>query len=324
MTQAIKSGITNRFTGVLERHGIKAIRRAPLRELQVNVGWLCNQACHHCHVDAGPRRTEIMTRETMDLIIQWVGRHKIKSVDITGGAPEMIPDFRYFVESLIKSGAEITSRCNLTVLEEPGQEETAQWYANNSIRLVCSLPCYTKDNVDAQRGKGVFAKSIRVLQRLNELGYGHTLPLDLMYNPGGAFLPPSQCRLEADYKKRLQDDYGIRFSRLLVLTNLPISRFSHYLDKNNKTDEYYQLLEDNFNPATVDGLMCRHLVSVDWQGSIFDCDFNQVLRLPTINGNNKKLWDITPDSLAGQHLITDDHCLGCTAGAGSSCGGVLT
>ncbi|MBE9515338.1 MAG: arsenosugar biosynthesis radical SAM protein ArsS [Proteobacteria bacterium] len=308
---------------MLDKHGLAPLRRAPLSELQINVGWLCNQACNHCHVDAGPKRTEIMSRKTMDHIIRWVRQHNIKSVDITGGAPEMNPDFRYLVESLIESGTAITSRCNLTVLEEPGQADTAQWYAQQGVKLVCSLPCYSKSNVDNQRGKGVFEKSIRGLLTLNALGYGDNLQLDLMYNPGGAFLPPAQCKLEADYKKQLCDNFGIRFSSLLVLSNLPISRFSHYLDHNGETESYFQLLENSFNPGTVDSLMCRHLISVDWLGNIYDCDFNQILRLPTSKGSNTKLWDTDPQTLDNQCISVGDHCLGCTAGAGSSCGGEL-
>ena len=324
MPQSACKMLPNRFGAMFDKHGLAPLRRAPLRELQVNVGWLCNQACNHCHVDAGPKRTEIMSRHTIDQIIHWARQHNIKSVDITGGAPEMNPDFRYFVESLTATGIAITSRCNLTILEEAGQEDTAQWYAQQSVRLVCSLPCYTQDNVDTQRGKGVFEKSIRALQKLNKLGYGDSLQLDLMYNPGGAYLPPAQSKLEADYKKQLQDNFGIRFSNLLVLSNLPISRFSHFLERNGETEPYYQLLEDNFNPDTVDSLMCRHLISVDWEGRIFDCDFNQILRLPTSNGSEIRLWDIDPVTLNNQCISVDSHCLGCTAGAGSSCGGELS
>ena len=324
MPQPVCKTSPNRFGAMFDKHGLAPLRRAPLRELQVNVGWLCNQACNHCHVDAGPKRTEIMSRDTIDHIIDWIRKHNIRSVDITGGAPEMNPDFRYFVESLIESGIAITSRCNLTVLEEAGQEDTAQWYAQQGVRLVCSLPCYTQHNVDTQRGKGVFEKSIRALLKLNKLGYGDSLQLDLMYNPGGAFLPPAQSKLEADYKKQLQDNFGIRFSNLLVLSNLPISRFSHYLERKGETESYYQLLEDNFNPDTVDSLMCRHLISVDWEGRIYDCDFNQVLRLPTSYGSQARLWDIDPEALNSQCISIDSHCLGCTAGAGSSCGGELS
>jgi len=264
-----------------------------------------------------------MSAETVDRIIDWIGTHNMRSVDITGGAPELNPHFRRLVEACRKQDVAVTSRCNLTVLEEPGQEDTASWYATNNVRLVCSLPCYSEINVDSQRGKGVFEKSIRMLQTLNALGYGDTLQLDLMYNPGGAFLPPSQPSLEHDYRKRLLDDFGIRFSSLLVLSNLPISRFAHYLERTGQCESYMQLLKDNFNPDTLDGLMCRHLVSVDWQGRVYDCDFNQILGLGLGYRRNTRLWDIDPDMLYETIIATDSHCLGCTAGAGSSCGGSL-
>lgn len=312
------------FDATLAEYGL-SLTRAPLSELQINVGKLCNQACHHCHVEAGPKRTEIMQRETVDRILDWADKAAIRHADITGGAPELNPSFRYLVESLQRLGATVISRCNLSVLFEPGQEDLAAWYARRQVRLVCSLPCYTQDNVDAQRGKGVFNKSIEALRLLNAHGYGLTeaLPLDLVYNPGGAFLPPAQQQLEADYKRRLADDFGIYFSKLLTITNLPISRFAHYLAREHKERDYMQLLRDNFNPATVEGLMCRHLISVDWQGYVYDCDFNQMLDLPLADKGKTLLWDLDPASLSDSTVATDAHCLGCTAGAGSSCGGAL-
>ena len=312
------------FDALLAQHGL-ALTRAPLSELQINLGKLCNQACHHCHVEAGPRRSEIMTRETVDEILYWARQAGIKSADITGGAPELNPHFRYLVESLQSLGAAVTSRCNLSVLFEPGQHDLARWYASHRVRLVCSLPCYSKENVDAQRGKGVFVKSIEALQLLNAQGYGvnDALPLDLVYNPGGAFLPPAQQALQADYKQRLLEDFGIRFSSLLTLTNLPISRFAHFLEREHRHHEYMTLLRDHFNPLTVPGLMCRHLISVDWQGYVYDCDFNQMLELPLAAAGKTRLRDIEVAELAGRPIATGPHCLGCTAGAGSSCGGAL-
>lgn len=294
-------------------------------ELQINLGKLCNLACHHCHVDAGPKRTEIMTWEVMEKILAWANKAKISRVDLTGGAPEMNPHFRQFCAALIDMGIQITSRCNITVLFEPGQEDLAQWYADNKVRLVCSLPCYTEDNVDAQRGKGVFDKSIAGLQKLNSLGYGTEadLSLDLVYNPGGAFLPPPQMSLEQDYRSMLGDNFNIVFSSLLAITNIPINRFAHALKRDGELEDYQHLLVENFNAATVDSLMCKSLINLDWEGRVFDCDFNQMLDIPMGGGEQRYLWDIAIDQVAGMPIATNRHCFGCTAGAGSSCGGVL-
>ncbi len=313
------------FRSALRRHGFSGLTRARLRELQINVGRVCNQACSHCHVDAGPKRTETMAWGTMEQILSWAGRAQISDIDITGGAPELNPDFRRFVDGFLSLRASVTSRCNLTVLLQPGQEDLAAWYAERHIRLVCSLPCYTKKNVDSQRGDGVFDKSIAALKRLNAVGYGRDgrLVLDLVYNPGGAFLPPAQCKLEADYRKHLLDDFGIRFTRLLTLTNLPINRFAHFLERTGQYRAYMELLGTSFNPATLQNLMCRHLISVDWQGRVFDCDFNQMLDLPLEGGPHRFLWDIDVETLTDRQIAVGSHCLGCTAGAGSSCGGVL-
>jgi radical SAM/Cys-rich protein len=321
----LKPAAESSFSRCLQESGQRPLHRERLRELQVNVGRLCNQACSHCHVDAGPKRIEIMTWETMKKILDWSRTSGITAVDITGGAPEINPHFRRFVNALTVLGTQITSRCNLTVLLEPGQEDLASWYAQRKIRLVCSLPCYTQKNVDAQRGEGVFEKSITALKRLNTAGYGHdkALQLDLVYNPGGAFLPGAQEKLEADYKQRLKEDFGIVFSRLMTITNLPINRFAHYLERTGEYDRYMQLLEENFNPATVPGLMCRHLISVDWLGRVYDCDFNQMLDLPLGDKPHRFLWDLNTPQLDGAPIAVDNHCLGCTAGAGSSCGGAL-
>ena len=313
------------FEQVLDDHQLK-LTRAPANELQINLGKLCNLACHHCHVDAGPKRTEIMNWSVMEKILQWIDNSKITQVDLTGGAPELNPSFRRFCEALVKRNISITSRCNITVLFEPGQEDLGQFYAQNKIRLVCSLPCYTEDNVDAQRGKGVFDKSIRGLQDLNALGYGRdpSLQLDLVYNPGGAFLPPPQADLEQDYRDMLGREFNITFSSLLAITNLPINRFAHALRRDKQLEDYQHLLVTNFNERTVEGLMCRHLVNIDWEGRVYDCDFNQMLELPMAGKPTRHLWDITPTDLEGQPIATQRHCFGCTAGSGSSCSGVLS
>jgi radical SAM/Cys-rich protein len=313
------------FTGCLYAHGVGPLRRGPLSELQVNVGRLCNQACGHCHVDAGPKRTEIMAWKTMQRILVWAEGAAIDRVDITGGAPELNANFRRLVDAFISLGVKVTSRCNLTVLLEPGQEDLAAWYAARCVRLVCSLPCYSRKNVDAQRGDGVFDKSIQALQLLNSHGYGSqdALRLDLVYNPGGATLPPPQVRLEQDYRRRLGEDFGIRFNHLLTLTNLPINRFAHYLDRTGQRQAYQRLLVENFNVNTVPGLMCRHLLSVDWQGRVYDCDFNQMLDLPLGTGHQRYLWELDAEGLHNNIVGVGPHCFGCTAGNGSSCGGAL-
>ncbi len=312
------------FERVLDQHGLNLQHEKP-NELQINLGKLCNLACHHCHVDAGPKRTEIMTWATMEKILHWAKRAGIKKVDLTGGAPELNPDFRRFCLELLAMGVQITSRCNITVLFEPGQHDLAQWYADHKIRLVCSLPCYTEDNVDAQRGKGVFDKSIAGLQRLNSLGYGSKkeLSLDLVYNPGGAFLPPPQFALETDYRKMLGDNFGIVFSNLLAITNIPINRFAHALKRDGVLDTYQETLVSSFNADTVNQVMCRYLINLDWEGRVFDCDFNQMLNIPMSGASQRFLWDIDIDAVEGQSIATNRHCFGCTAGAGSSCGGVL-
>lgn len=314
------------FNQTLRQHNLFPLTRATLRELQVNLGYRCNQACEHCHVEAGPKRTEMMAAETMDKILLWAAQNGIDSADLTGGAPELIPGFRRFVDGLLERGIGVTSRCNLTVLFEPGQEDLAQWYAERKVRLVCSLPCYTAKNVEAQRGKGVFGKSIEALQALNRQGYGRRsgLRLDLVYNPVGATLPPPQAGLQDDYKVRLKADFDIDFDSLLTIANLPINRFEHFLARTGQLHGYQQLLVDNFNPATVRPLMCRHLLSVDWQGYLYDCDFNQMLKLPMAASGRKQLWQITRAQLENAPIALGKHCFGCTAGAGSSCGGALT
>lgn len=314
------------FDEVLNQHQYQLKHLTPT-ELQINLGKLCNLACHHCHVDAGPKRTEVMTWSTMLKILNWVERSNVKHVDLTGGAPELNPHFRDFCDQLIKLGITITSRCNLTVLFEPNQTDLASWYAQRKVRLVCSLPCYSEENVNAQRGKGVFDKSIKALQQLNQAGYGaddSSLTLDLVYNPNGAFLPPSQAKLEQDYRAMLADNFSIQFNNLLTITNLPINRFAHSLKRDGKLDNYQELLVDNFNIETLDGLMCRHQINLDWLGQIYDCDFNQMLDIPFAGKRARYLWELDVDNVQGQAVAVDKHCFGCTAGAGSSCGGALT
>jgi radical SAM/Cys-rich protein len=315
------------FAVALHRHGLPRLTRAPLSTLQVNLGRLCNQACEHCHVDAGPKRTEIMSWPTMRGIIDWSRENGIRDFDITGGAPEMIPHFREFVDECLGLGAKVGVRCNLTILLESGYEDLHHWYAKRGISLTCSLPCYSKENTDGQRGKGVFDRSIEALQRLNSVGYGidPALCLDLVYNPGGAFLPPPQAALEKDYKRELSERFGISFNRLLALANLPINRFEHFLKNNGQLESYRQLLIDAFNPDTVPALMCRHLLSVDWLGQVYDCDFNQMLEMPIIHDAKRpKLWDVDVRQLEHSAIAVGEHCFGCTAGAGSSCGGSLS
>ncbi len=314
------------FHTTLRAHGFDKLRRAQIREIQVNVGKLCNQACNHCHVDAGPHRTEIMSWETMEKIIQWCAIHEIRSLDITGGAPELNPHFRRFVDAGLSNGATITSRCNLTVILTAGQEDLADWYANRRVKLICSLPCYSRENLEQQRGKGVFEQSIQALQMLNKLGYGRQpdLQLDLVYNPNGAFLPPAQSELEATYKLRLIEDFDIHFNHLYTLTNLPISRFKHYLERTGEYTRYMNMLQMEFNAQTVPELMCQHIISVDWTGRIYDCDFNQMLNMPAGWRPPRYLWEQGTDQLIKQRIAVDSHCFGCTAGSGSSCGGSLT
>jgi radical SAM/Cys-rich protein len=319
----------NRFAQKLARERLP-LRHNTTEVLQINVGKLCNLTCNHCHVNAGPKRKEIMSRETIDRIVDWLAKTEIPTVDLTGGAPEMIPDFRYFVERVraLQPHRKIIDRCNLTILLERGYEGLSEFLAKHKVEIIASMPCYTPDNVNAQRGEGVFDGSIKALRLLNSLGYGRNadLLLDLVYNPVGAFLPGPQAELEADYKRELASHFGVTFNKLYTITNLPIARFAAYLRHNNKLDEYMQLLIDAFNPATIDGLMCRNTVSVGWRGEVYDCDFNQQLDMQwSSNGQTNRLflWDIDPEEIANREIMTGDHCFGCTAGAGSSCGGAL-
>jgi radical SAM/Cys-rich protein len=312
----------NAFDQKLTEHRL-TLRRARVETLQVNVGRKCNQACRHCHVDAGPWRTEMISEETARRIADWIHEHRPAVVDITGGAPELSEHFRFLVQTARAAGSRVIDRNNLTILEESGFENLPAFLAENGVEVVASLPCYLPDNVTKQRGAGVYEKSIRGLKKLNAVGYGRTLPLHLVYNPVGASLPGSQAELEADYRAALRRHHQIEFTSLYTITNQPIARFADDLQEQGKWDAYLELLANAFNPATLENLMCRTTISVGYRGEVYDCDFNQMLGLQRRNGKPLYLWDITPQSLAGEDVITDVHCLACTAGSGSSCGGAV-
>lgn len=304
-----------------------ALRRERLETLQVNLGKYCNLACNHCHVEAGPKRTEIMDRSTAEQIVAWLQENSVVNLDLTGGAPELNPEFRFLVQAGRKLGLHMMDRCNLTVLYEPGQEDLAYFLADNQVEIIASLPCYSFANVDKQRGNGVFESSLRALQQLNALGYGQpgsALDLNLVYNPVGAHLPPPQQSLEAEYKRELFEHFGIVFNHLFTITNMPIKRYRNYLEISGQLETYLHLLLQSYNPQTLDNLMCRSLVSVDWLGQIYDCDFNQMLDLEIPGTAGRKLWNYSAQELIHRPITLGNHCYGCTAGVGSSCGGVLT
>jgi radical SAM/Cys-rich protein len=312
---------------LLEAIPFPALRRGRLDTLQVNVGYRCNQSCVHCHVNAGPNRTEEMTGEIADLVLDVLARRGIATLDITGGAPELNPHFRRMVHGARALGVKVMDRCNLTILSEPGQDDLAEFLAAERVEIVASMPCYLADNVDRQRGKGVFDGSIRGLKHLNALGYGRdpALVLNLVYNPQGPSLPPAQGPLEADYKRILGETHGIVFNRLFVLANMPIQRFGSMLVSKGEFDGYLRLLQDAHLDANLDGVMCRNLISIDWRGYVYDCDFNQMLDLPLARGANQRvhLSDLLDADLADNPVRVAGHCYGCTAGQGSSCGGAL-
>ncbi|MBI5116029.1 arsenosugar biosynthesis radical SAM protein ArsS [Candidatus Poribacteria bacterium] len=296
-----------------------------IETLQVNLGLRCNQQCRHCHVSASPRRTEMMEWPTIRLVLDTAENLQYKLVDLTGGAPELNPHFHRFVEALRRHGLPVQVRTNLTVLLEPGMENMPEWYRENEVCLVASLPCYLEENVRAQRGRGVYEKSVAAIKRLNAVGYGVSddLQLDLVYNPGGPFLPPEQTSLEADYRRELAERFGITFSRLLTITNMPIGRFQAELSRQSCEKEYLKLLQESFNPQTLEGLMCRRQLSVGWDGTLFDCDFNLALGRAVNHGAPDHITRFDPSLLKRRRIVTGDHCFGCTAGAGSSCGGAL-
>ena len=305
------------------------IKRGTLTTLQVNVGYVCNQACRHCHVNAGPTRIEIMTRDNIDHIIAFLGNSGVTTLDITGGAPELNPHFRDLVGAARALNIEVIDRCNLTIFEQPGQADTAEFLAAQGVQVTASLPCYLEDNVEQQRGKGVFGASIRGLQKLNALGYaqpGSGLMLNLVYNPQGPSLPPPQQALEADYRKHLGTHYDVTFNHLYTLTNMPIQRFGSTLISKGQFHSYMELLRDVYQASNLDAVMCRSLISVDWQGYVYDCDFNQMLNLPLrISANPRThITDLMNRDITGRPIVVKEHCYGCTAGQGSSCSGALT
>jgi radical SAM/Cys-rich protein len=317
-----------------------SITRESVQTLQLNLGYLCNLSCTHCHVNAGPKRTELMDKATIDSVLAYIDKHNIKSLDLTGGAPEMNPHFCYLVEQATKRNVSVIDRCNLTILLEPGYEYLADFLVKHKVIITASLPCYAEQNVDKQRGKGVFKESIVALQRLNALGYGAdpSLELNLVYNPDGICLPPNQVTLEADYKTNLWADYNIVFHQLFTITNMPISRFGGMLLSKGLYDEYVQILKDNFSQNNLDSVMCKTLLSIDWQGYVYDCDFNQMLDMPLhyaqydvqeslgVISSDKKRWhiaELVEATLDDGAIMIGEHCYGCTAGQGSSCGGAL-
>jgi radical SAM/Cys-rich protein len=313
---------------LMQKYGFPALHRGQLDTLQVNLGYRCNQSCLHCHVNASPQRTETMSRETVADVLAFLDVSGVRQLDLTGGAPELNAHFRSLVMRAREIGVHVMDRCNLTILAEPGQEGLAEFLAHQQVEITASLPCYLEDNVDRQRGKGVFKRSIGALQRLNALGYGlddGRLALNLVYNPQGAVLPPAQAGLEADYKKNLGERFGIRFTRLYTLANMPIQRFGSTLVSKGTFDEYMALLRGAHRNENLENVMCRHLLSVDWQGYVYDCDFNQMLELPLRLEGKKRphLTDLIARDLRGNAIAVRDHCYGCTAGNGSSCGGAL-
>jgi radical SAM/Cys-rich protein len=313
----------------LDSVSFPAINRQQLDTVQVNVGYRCNQACHHCHVDAGPKRREEMNRETAQQVLRFLEMSGASAFDITGGAPELNRNFRFLVEGATRLGTRVMDRCNLTILQEPGQEDLGEFLAAHRVEIIASLPCYTSINVEQQRGKGVFARSIAGLKTLNAVGYGipdSGLLLNLVYNPVGPSLPPPQQQLEADYKRELLDNYGICFNKLYTLCNVPINRFAHMLIKNGQLDQYLTTLKSSHRHDNLDRVMCRSLVSIDWQGYVYDCDFNQMLGLPMqYNGYKRRhVSELVEVPLIGNPITVKGHCYACTAGQGSSCGGALS
>ena len=312
----------NRFEEKLSTHGL-SLSRGQLQTLQINVGRKCNQTCTHCHVDAAPWRTEMMPESVARRVGKWIHEHHPATVDITGGAPELSEHFRYLVETARETGCHVIDRNNLTIIETPAYAWLPEYLAQHEVEVVASLPCYSAANVNAQRGDGVFEKSISALKKLNAVGYGSKLPLNLVFNPLGPKLPGTQAELEADYKEALQREFGIFFNKLFTITNQPIARFAEDLRSHGQWDAYLELLAHQFNPTTVEGLMCRSTISIGWMGEVFDCDFNQMLKMQVRNGKPLYLWDVTPQGLEDWAIQTGIHCLACTAGCGSSCTGAV-
>ena len=315
----------NNFSQAVRQTIGEDLKSEDVQTIQVNLGLLCNLSCRHCHVEANPKRTEVMTWETMQSVLRLAKALPKARVDLTGGAPELNPFFKDFVSALRDSGHQVLVRTNLTVFFEAGQADTPEFLASQGVHLVASLPCYLDDNVDKQRGGGVYKRSVAALRRLNSLGYGRQpeLPLSLVYNPGGAFLPPDQATLEEAYRKELKERFEVEFSSLLTITNMPMGRFLNDLQRDGEAESYKSLLEDNFNQATLEGLMCRHQICVAWDGLLSDCDFNSALGFSLDEGLPKHIDDLDPEQLQGRTIVTGEHCFGCTAGCGSSCGGAL-
>jgi len=301
------------------------LESAVVQTIQVNLGLVCNLSCRHCHVEASPHRNESMTWETMQSLLRLTEALPEARVDLTGGAPELNPNFRPLLDALVEQGHQVQVRTNLTVFFEAGQGDTPEFLADRGVHLVASLPCYLDDNVDKQRGGGVYKRSVAALRRLNSLGYGRQpgLPLNLVYNPGGAFLPPDQATLEDAYRRELRERFDVEFTRLLTITNMPMGRFLSDLQRDGQDEDYKHLLEDSFNQSTIDGLMCRHQICIAWDGTLSDCDFNSALGLSLAGNLPRHIDQLDPSALEGRPIVTGEHCFGCTAGCGSSCGGAL-
>jgi radical SAM/Cys-rich protein len=317
----------DKFEKKLNEIGLYPLKPTGIEIFQINVGYMCNMTCKHCHVDAGPDRKEIMSRETLEYCLPAIDHSEINTVDLTGGAPEMNPHFRWFVDEVSKLNKQIIVRSNLTILDTRKFEDLPQFMADRGVEITCSLPFYSKRRTDAQRGEGTYDKSMKVLKILNECGYGLEetgLKLNLVYNPVGAFLPPDQESLKQDYKERLWHDHGVVFNDLYTITNLPISRYLNFLMMSGNLEEYMEKLVTSFNPSAAEGVMCRNTISIGWDGTLYDCDFNQMLQLKTNHGapDHIKNWDLV--KLNSREIMVNQHCYGCTAGAGSSCGGAVT
>ena len=315
----------NNFDQVVRDVLGEPLKSATVQTIQVNLGLLCNLSCRHCHVEASPRRHETMTWETMQGVLRLARALPQARVDLTGGAPELNPHFRRLINALRDQNHAVQVRTNLTVFFEAGQGGTPEFMAERGVHLVASLPCYLDENVNRQRGNGVYKRSIAALRRLNSLGYGREqrLPLNLVYNPAGAFLPPDQATLEDAYRRELRERFGVEFTRLLTITNMPMGRFLNDLQRDGKADDYKHLLEDSFNRSTLEGLMCRHQLCIAWDGSLSDCDFNSILGLSLAGGLPKHIDQLDPAVMTDRAIVTGEHCFGCTAGCGSSCGGAL-
>lgn len=316
-----------KFESKLNDIGLFPLKPTGIEIFQINVGYMCNMTCKHCHVDAGPDRQEIMTKETLEYCLDALKHSDIETVDLTGGAPEMNPHFRWFVDEVSKLDKHIIVRSNLTILDTRKFEDLPQFMADHGVEITCSLPFYNKRRTDAQRGEGTYDKSMKVLKILNEIGYGKEdtgLELNLVYNPVGAFLPGDQASLKQQYKERLWKDHGIVFNDLFTITNLPISRYLNFLVTTGNLDEYMEKLVTSFNPAAAEGVMCRNTISIGWDGTLYDCDFNQMLKMETENGSPQHIKDWNLEALNDREIKTNQHCYGCTAGAGSSCGGATT